>query len=62
MWAPAELCRSHTCMDRYQTESYGDQRVHLAATRESSLFLFHALGKVLFNKRKGYVCCENARS
>lgn len=25
-------------------------RMHLVATKESSLFLFHALGKVLFNK------------
>lgn len=25
-------------------------RLHLVETKESSLFLFHALGKVLFNK------------
>lgn len=27
--------------------------LHIAATKEPSLFLFHALGKVLFNKRWG---------
>lgn len=37
-------------------------RMHLLATKESSLFLFHALGKVLFNKRWGEKPEEDAKS